>query len=186
MYHFALVDTFYNVKKFINREIDDERTVTIPIEDLLASNSLNSEQKNAYDLILQTLSSNESTAFFIDSPAGTGKTFLYKALLATIRSKNMIALATASSGIAVSILPGGRTAHSRFKIPLNADKDSTCNVIKQGSLAKLLRLAKLIIWDEAPMSTKYSIEALDKMLRDINDIDLPFGGKVIVFGGDFR
>ncbi|XP_041001096.1 uncharacterized protein LOC121246852 [Juglans microcarpa x Juglans regia] len=186
MYHFAPVDTFYNVEEFINREIDDERTVTIPKEDLLASNSLNSEQKNAYDLILQTLLSNESTTFFIDGPAGTGKTFLYKALLATIRLKNMIALATVSSGVAASILPGRRTAHSRFKIPLNADKDSTCNVIKQGSLAKLLRLAKLIIWDEAPMSTKYSIEALDKMLRDINDIDLPFGGKVIVFGRDFR
>ncbi|XP_041021212.1 ATP-dependent DNA helicase PIF2-like [Juglans microcarpa x Juglans regia] len=186
MYHFAPVNTFYDVEEFINREIDNERTVTIPEEDLLASNSLNSEQKNAYDLILQTLLSNESGAFFIDGPAGTGKTFLYKALLATIRSKNMIALATASSGVAASILPGGRTAHSRFKIPLNVDKDSTYNVIKQGSLAKLLRLAKLIIWDEAPMSTKYSIEALDKMLRDINDIDLPFGGKIIVFGGDFR
>ncbi|KAG2678886.1 hypothetical protein I3760_11G025000, partial [Carya illinoinensis] len=82
--------------------------------------------------------------------------------------------------------PAGRTAHSRFKIPLNAYKSSTCNVSKQGNLAKLLRLAKLIIWDEAPMSTKHSIEALDKMLQDINDTDLPFGGKVIVFGGDFR
>ncbi|XP_040989063.1 ATP-dependent DNA helicase PIF2-like [Juglans microcarpa x Juglans regia] len=186
MYHFAPTDTFYDVEEFINREIDDERAVTILEEDLLASNSLNSEQKNAYNLILQTLLSNESDAFFIDGPAGTSKTFLYKALLATIRSKNMIALAVASSGVVASILPGGQTTHSRFKIPLNADKDSTCNVVKQGSLAKLLRLTKLIIWDEAPMSTKYSIEALDKMLRDINDIDLPFGGKVIVLGGDFR
>ncbi|XP_042962382.1 ATP-dependent DNA helicase pif1-like [Carya illinoinensis] len=186
MYRFVPADIFYGQDEFTNREIDDERVVTIPTEDLLASQVLNSEQKNAYDLILHTLVSNKAGAFFVDGPAGTDKTFLYRALLAEIRSKNMIALATASSGVAASILPGGRTAHSRFKIPLNADKSSTCNVSKQGNLAKLLRLAKLIIWDEAPMSTKHSIEALDKMLQDINDTDLPFGGKVIVFGGDFR
>ncbi|XP_042961367.1 ATP-dependent DNA helicase PIF2-like [Carya illinoinensis] len=186
MYRFVPADIFYGQDEFTNREIDDERVVTIPTEDLLASQVLNSEQKNAYDLILHTLVSNKAGAFFVDGPADTGKTFLYRALLAEIRSKNMIALATASSGVAASILPGGRTTHSRFKIPLNADKSSTCNVSKQGNLAKLLRLAKLIIWDEAPMSTKHSIEALDKMLQDINDTDLPFGGKVIVFGGDFQ
>ncbi|XP_042988844.1 ATP-dependent DNA helicase PIF4-like [Carya illinoinensis] len=186
MYRFVPANIFYGQDEFTNREIDDKRVVTIPTEDLLASQVLNSEQKNTYDLILHTLVSNEAGAFFVDGPAGTGKTFLYRALLAEIRSKNMIALATASSGVAASILPGGRTAHSRFKIPLNADKSSTCNVSKQENLAKLLRLAKLIIWDEALMFTKHSIEALDKMLQDINDTDLPFGGKVIVFGGDFR
>ncbi|KAG6649191.1 hypothetical protein CIPAW_07G195500 [Carya illinoinensis] len=186
MYRFVPADIFYGQDEFTNREIDDERVVTIPTEDLLASQVLNSEQKNAYDLILHTLVSNKAGAFFVDGPASTGKTFLYRALLAEIRSKNMIELAIASSGVAASILPGGRTAHSRFKIPLNADKSSICNVSKQENLAKLLRLAKLIIWDEAPMSTKHSIEALDKMLQDINDTDLPFGGKVIVFGGDFR
>jgi hypothetical protein len=32
---------------------------------------------------------------------------------------------------------------------------------------------------------KQTIEALDKMLQDINESDLPFGGKVVMFGGDF-
>lgn len=33
--------------------------------------------------------------------------------------KNLIALATASSGVAAALLPDGRTAdHSRFKLPL--------------------------------------------------------------------
>ncbi|KAG6706177.1 hypothetical protein I3842_07G211900 [Carya illinoinensis] len=61
-----------------------------------------------------------------------------------------------------------------------------CCVSKQSALAKLLRVARLIIWDEAPMSRKQHVEALDKMLRDINDSELTFGGKVVVFGGDFR
>ncbi|WMV58288.1 hypothetical protein MTR67_051673 [Solanum verrucosum] len=38
---------------------------------------------------------------------------------ATVRSKGFIALATATSGVAASVLPGGRTAHSRFKLPID-------------------------------------------------------------------
>ncbi|XP_042961944.1 uncharacterized protein LOC122296359 [Carya illinoinensis] len=80
----------------------------------------------------------------------------------------------------------GRTTHSRFKLPLDTDERSTCCVSKQSALANLLRVAKLIIWDGAPITRKQHIEVLDKMLRDINDLDVTFGGKVIVFGGDFR
>ena len=57
----------------------------------------------------------------MDGPSGTGKTYLYRALLATISSQNKIAVATATSSVAASIMPSGRTAHSRFKIPLTLD-----------------------------------------------------------------
>ncbi|KAL0305019.1 UNVERIFIED_CONTAM: hypothetical protein Scaly_2999400 [Sesamum calycinum] len=56
---------------------------------------------------------------FIDGPGGSGKTFLYRALLADVRSKGYIALAVATSGVAAALLPGGRTAYSRFKIPID-------------------------------------------------------------------
>ncbi|KAG2713615.1 hypothetical protein I3760_04G185200 [Carya illinoinensis] len=35
------------------------------------------------------------------------------------------------------------------------------------------------------MSRKEAIEALDRMLKDVNDSELSFGGKVVIFGGDF-
>jgi ATP-dependent DNA helicase PIF1 len=80
----------------------------------------------------------------------------------------------------------GRTAHSRFKIPLNIDEGGYCNFTKQSSTAKLLCEVYLILWDEASM-TKRHVEAFDINLCDILDKeDLPFGGKTIVFGGDFR
>ncbi|KAG6645201.1 hypothetical protein CIPAW_08G106200 [Carya illinoinensis] len=167
-------------------EIDDELAVSIPEEDILASTLLNTEQQVVYKLVLEKVFSDQNAAFFIDGPGGTGKTFLYKALLAEIRSKDEIAIATASSGVAASILPGGRTTHSRFKIPLDSNKNSICSVSKQSELAKLLQVTKLIIWDEAPMSRKEAMEALDRMLKDVNDSELPFGGKVVIFGGDFR
>ncbi|BAH92476.1 Os04g0142700 [Oryza sativa Japonica Group] len=85
-----------------------------------------------------------------------------------------------------SILPGGRIAHSRFKIPIKIAHNSMCNFKKQNGTAKLLRMASLIIWDEAAMTKRQAVETLDRSLQDIMGCSLPFGGNVIVFGGDFR
>ncbi|KAG2627528.1 hypothetical protein PVAP13_3KG127728 [Panicum virgatum] len=118
---------------------------------------------------------------------GTGKTFLYRALLARVRSENKLAVATSTSSVAASIMPGGRTAHSRFQIPLTIEDGGLCSFTKQSGTAKLLRGTSLIIWDEATMTKRQAVEALDKSLRDIMDRpELPFGGKIVVFGGDFR
>ncbi|XP_019225110.1 PREDICTED: uncharacterized protein LOC109206711 [Nicotiana attenuata] len=92
----------------------------------------------------------------------------------------------------VDLAIGGRTAHSRFAIPLNPTEDSTCNIKQSSPLANLIIKTKLIIWDEAPMMHKYCFEALDQTLRDIlrfkdtSSADKPFGGKTVVLGGDFR
>ncbi|XP_022861644.1 uncharacterized protein LOC111382016 [Olea europaea var. sylvestris] len=47
-------------------------------------------------------------------------------------------------------------------------------------------MSTLIIWDEVPMVHRCVVEVLDKMLKDITDCNLLFGGKVIVLGGNFR
>ncbi|XP_022856895.1 uncharacterized protein LOC111377965 [Olea europaea var. sylvestris] len=128
----------------------------------------------------------QSDIFFINGPGGTRKTFLYKALLAAVRSRQLIALATASSGVAASLLPAGRTGDSLFKISLQARSDMRCSVSKQSSFGQLLQMTKLIVWDEALMINRCAFETLDKMLKDITECELPFDGKVVVFGGDFR
>ncbi|XP_071902766.1 uncharacterized protein [Coffea arabica] len=107
-------------------------------------------------------------------------------LLSSKLNAAYIAIAVASSGVAASILPGGRTAHSRFKIPLDISGNKSCQVSKQSSTAKLLIEAKLILWDEASMAKKETIEAFDMLLKDIMECDDPFGGKLVGFGGDFR
>jgi ATP-dependent DNA helicase PIF1 len=77
--------------------------------------------------------------------------------------------------------------HSRFKILLNIDEGGYCSFTKQSGTAKLLHEASLILWDEASMTKRHVVEALDINLHDILDKeDLPFGGKTIVFGRDFR
>ncbi|XP_021737552.1 uncharacterized protein LOC110704077 [Chenopodium quinoa] len=97
-----------------------------------------------------------------------------------------IVLPTATSGIAAANIPSGRTTHSRFKIPLDSEISLVCDVPKQGSLAALLKETTLFILDEASMALKQNIESVDLLLRDLCDPAFPFGGKVIVFGGDFR
>ncbi|CAN1168518.1 ATP-dependent DNA helicase PIF1 [Linum perenne] len=97
----------------------------------------------------------------------TGKTYLYNCLLSKVRSQGKIALVVASSGIAATLLSGGVTAHSRFKIPLEVYATSTCAIKKGTSLARLMESASLIVWDEAPMVHRLSFEAVDRIFCDI-------------------
>lgn len=161
-------------------------SIVVDKKDLELYETLNNEQRFAFDEIMDHVLQKKSKVFFIDGPGGTGKTYLYRALLAKVRSMKLIAIATATSGIAASIMPDGRTAHSRFKIPINIQEDTMCNFSKQSGTAKLLNRSSLIIWDEVAMTKRQVVEALDRTLQDITGHKLPFGGKVIEFGGDFR
>ena len=80
----------------------------------------------------------------------------------------------------------GRTFHSRLKAPLSPHEDSVCSIDARSTLADLIRLARILIVDEAPMLHRYLIEALDRTLRDIMNNDKPFGGKSLILAGDFR
>ncbi|XP_027152040.1 uncharacterized protein LOC113752100 [Coffea eugenioides] len=126
-FHFVSDELSPRYTERLTKEIETERNLVVTPDDLLLPQMLNSDQKHAYDLIIKACSSLEGQAFFVDGPGGTGKTFLYRALLATLRSQNHVALAVATSGIAASILPSGRTAHSRFKIPLDFSKTKNCH-----------------------------------------------------------
>ena len=131
---------------------------------------------------------NEGDVLFLDAPGGTSKTFLINLILAKIRSEVKIALATASSGIAATLLTGGRTLHSTFKIPLdlNAMDIPVCSIKKGTVLCKVIQEAKAIVVDEALMTNKRAFEALDRTLRDLTGNNLPMGGICMLLCGDFR
>ncbi|PIA61372.1 hypothetical protein AQUCO_00300727v1, partial [Aquilegia coerulea] len=149
---------------------------------------LNEEQRFVFDKVVHAVDSKEGGLYFVYGSGGTGKTFLWKTIMSRLRSKGKIVLAVASSGIASLLLPGGRTAHSRFKIPLEVDDYSTCNISQKTDLAQLIQRADLVVWDEAPMNHRNIFEAVDKTFQDLmHDADGHiFGGKTILLGGDFR
>ncbi|KAG1667546.1 hypothetical protein GQR58_018393 [Nymphon striatum] len=125
--------------------------------------------------------------FFIDAPGGTGKTFIINLLQAKVRQHKKIALVVASSGIAATLLDGGRTAHSAFKLPLDLTGPGTrCRISKNTAKARVLQKCKLIIWDEATMSHKGAFEALSGTLQDLRGSKAVMGRVTMVLAGDFR
>ncbi|XP_071689019.1 uncharacterized protein [Rutidosis leptorrhynchoides] len=148
---------------------------------------LNSKQKEVCNLIIAASDSKQAELIFVYGHGGTGKTFLWKAIITALRAEGKIVLAVTSSGIASLLLPSDRTAHSRFKLPFDLTDESVCNVKKNTQLEKLFQDTDLIVWDEAPMNDRRCFEALDRSLRDIlNNNDKPFGGKSFIIGGDFK
>ena len=150
------------------------------------SEQLITDQAHAFSSIMEAVNdyTHVNRLFFLSAPRGYGKTFLIEALLSTIRGLGKIALAVASSGIAAELLEGGRTAHSWFKIPIPINESSICNISLQSNITKLIQKTSLIIWDEIMMSHVHQVNCVDHSLWDIMKVDKPFGGIVVVFGGD--
>nr|VDD46531.1 unnamed protein product [Brassica oleracea] len=125
-------------------------------------NKLNPDQRAIYEAVLDSVDKKDGKLFFVYGAGGTRKTFLYQPIISRIRSRKQIVLPVASSVIVALLLPNGRTAHSRFNIPLKLSEDKLCNIKPGTMLAELIEKTDLIIWDEAPMTHKHAFEALDK------------------------
>uniref|UniRef100_A0A182PWS4 ATP-dependent DNA helicase n=1 Tax=Anopheles epiroticus TaxID=199890 RepID=A0A182PWS4_9DIPT len=186
----------------VNEFITAERSyMDTDLDATLATlHQLNDEQRMVYETVKAAIdrqlaaTSNEVNIgydgdqrfFFLDGPGGTGKSFVLEKILAYTRRQSGIALATAASGIAALLLTGGKTVHSTFKLPLDLNEHSTCSIPVQSKRAEMIRQATLIVWDEASMSSRYALEAVDRTLQDITGVQRAFGGKVMLLSGDFR
>jgi len=121
----------------------DPHSLTAHVDN--AENRLNDDQRNAYEIILNVVINKKGKLFFVYDSGGTGKTFVWTTLLSRLRGQGKIVLVVASSGIASLLFLGSRTAHSRFKIPIDLHNESTCNITQQMKVAKLVCKADLII-----------------------------------------
>lgn len=143
------------------------------------------EQSQALDEIL-SLNFNDSTSKVIAviAPAGTGKTLFVQHAVRALKRRGRSSLCVAASCLAATLLPQGRTAHAALKIPINADDESFCN----WDAASRDRIAScdVIFWDEVSMVSKSIAETVDRSFKRLLDNDAMFGGKVMVFLGDFR
>jgi hypothetical protein len=169
-----------------NREVREQYSLGVNEVDLKGVHNLNTEQLSGFKEIIDHVINRKARVFFVDDPGGIGKTFLYRCLIATIHLEGLIAVATATSGIAASIMPGGRTTHSVFKMPIKISDGSIYKFSKQSDMTDLLCRAALIIWDEVAMIKRQPVETLDRSLQDIMGCELSFGREVMVFGGDFK
>jgi hypothetical protein len=156
--------------------------------------SLNEEQKNILNLLITELHSNSiaKKQFFVNGSGGCGKTFLYETFISYVRSKGLVCLAMATTGNAATILPNGTTAHFGLKLSLKPTETSMCDLREGSKELYLVKNASVLIIDEATQLHKLSVDELDRTLRlimgNVSPIlsETPFGGKFIIFGGDWK
>ena len=171
--------------RLINEQLNYNR------EDLAARVTVNTAQFNdaqrgVYEAVMESVNNNNGKTFFLHSAGGCGKTFVCNTIAAAVRAQGKIALCVASSGIASLLLEGGKTAHSTFKIPLQVNDTSFCNITRHSYAYPLLIETSIIIWDEVPMQHKYAVDAVNRTIQDLLGNNSPFGGITVLFGGDFR
>jgi hypothetical protein len=149
--------------------------------------TLNDDQQHAFHQIWESIIHRQGKLFFINGFGGCGKTYLYRAVCHAVRAENRIILCVASTGLACLLLPGGQTAHSMFKIPIDTlDDNSVCNIAKESIRGDLLRMTQAVIFDECLMTHRHCFEALDRSFQDLRNCNKLFGGLTMVFGGDFQ
>ncbi|KHJ95423.1 hypothetical protein OESDEN_04632 [Oesophagostomum dentatum] len=165
-----------------------------PIGEVLKNlrSDLNEDQlRIAHDIIasVERGRSKQARVFFLYGRAGCGKTFLFNYLIAVLEASRKKVVAVASTGIAATLLTGGRTAHSTFRLPTRGSSvGKTTNVDASSALADRFRSCDIIIWDEISMQSKGAVESVEKMLQDVAPVEfrqVPFGGVLVLFGGDW-
>ncbi|KAI7962555.1 hypothetical protein MJO28_000649 [Puccinia striiformis f. sp. tritici] len=148
--------------------------------------SFNEGQLAVFHQARRALVAPGGSLLYLDGPGGTGKTYVLNTIIDYADCQGLGRIVVASSGVAALLLKGGQTAHSAFQIPIDPLPNSECPVEEGTLLAKHLTAIRLIIWDEIVTIHKNTIEAVDITLRRLCHTEEPFGGKVVIFSGDFR
>ncbi|GJS94912.1 helicase [Tanacetum coccineum] len=80
------------IKEALNFDVNKNKVEHEQLHSLL-----NPEQRLIYDKVIEYVHSESSQFYFIHGPRGKGKTFVYRTIIATLRSVQMIVLVVASS-----------------------------------------------------------------------------------------
>lgn len=136
---------------------------------------LNEEQQVALDIL------RGFDNVFVTGAAGTGKSFLLRALL---KEKKIPVLA--STG-AAAILVGGRTFHSFFGLGiLEGGIEATVKrALSNKHLKTRLKKTGAVIIDEVSMISGPTLRAAEMIARGARGRDVPWGGLRVIAVGDF-
>lgn len=91
---------------------------------------MNDEQKYAFGRIVDSVMTDcqglemRDRVFLMHGIAGCGKTTTYSAIYNYLMARGKKVLCVAFTGMAAALLPGGKTIHSAFGLPVPLTKDS--------------------------------------------------------------
>ena len=142
------------------------------------------EQRAAATQVIAAVASGAGGIFYIQAAGGCGKSFWANGVSAALLAEGLTPIVVAASALAATVLIGGRTAHSVFSIPVPVDDNSWCHPPAEVQAAIIASDA--VFWDECSMVHVDAANCVDRSLQDWSGFQQPFGGKVMIFMGDFQ
>ncbi len=142
------------------------------------------EQLSAAEHILTAAAAGLGALFYLQASGGCGKSFWANGVSAALHAQGHQPTVVAASGLAAQILIGGRTAHKALGIPLDVDENSYCHV-DADTRNKIIN-SNVLLWDECSMVHKDVADTVNRSFQDYMGTTELFGGKIIVFMGDFQ
>ena len=97
-----------------------------------------------------------------------------------------IAIATALSGIAATLLRLGTTYHRRFAVPIPYTPVSSSKLKLNSNEARIIKDACIIMVDEVSMMDYKLLDLLDRFLQELMQSETFMGGKLVIMMHDFR
>jgi hypothetical protein len=185
-----LLPSEYFLHNFKTHNPTDQEIIYNVIEEF----SLNKEQKRAFHIIANHASDicPQQLKMYLGGMGGTGKTQVIKALISMFnqRKQNHRFVVLAPTGTAAALL-NGSTYHSVLGIRssnTNGEQDELLRneavVIRE--VQERLEGVDYIFIDEVSMIACHELYTISSQLSKVtNEYDKPFGGKNIIFAGDF-
>ena len=157
-------------------------------DESIAVDTLNADQKRIYDSVMDAVMlSGDQKLIDVSGGAGTGKSYLIKALLQN--SENRIKIA-APTGCAAAQFSGGQTIHRLLKIkPKAGSKElEKLTPAEQSALQLAFKDTSALIIDEKGMIGLGRLAQINARLKETKPeyADQPFGGLTILLAGDLR
>ncbi|KAE8218664.1 hypothetical protein CF319_g7503 [Tilletia indica] len=152
-------------------------------------------QQSIYTEIIQAITDPNLSAHkfhLIQGRAGRGKSFLIQAIINNLRGNGYHITVCGATGLAAASFDRATTVHKRFAIPVFDDdgeereKIMLSTMRTDSSSASYIRSSSAIFIDEIWALPRAILEAVDDLMRRINENDEPFGGIPLIGVGDPR
>ena len=88
--------------------------------------------------------------------------------------------------LAATLLPGGRTCHARFAFPAPLPREDVPRSVTATGRGQVLIQCCAVVWDEVGTASAAALDAADACMSDLRQCDEPFGGALVLLGGDLR
>jgi hypothetical protein len=129
----------------------------------------------------------EQLLMYLGGEGGTGKSRVISAVQHLARSwstpeRTGLVRTCAAQGIAACLI-NGATIHSLFDIGRRTNRRDTSRLSER--VQRMCDQLAVLIVDEVSMVSQDHLHTLDHRLRVATQVDKPFGGIHVVFGGDF-